>query len=41
MKLRIALLLSVLSLPLAAQTVTFRDITAQAGIHFTHTNGSF
>jgi len=41
MKLRIALLLSVLSLPLAAQTVTFRDITAQAGIHFTHTNGAF
>jgi len=24
-----------------AQTVTFRDVTAQAGIHFTHTNGAF
>jgi len=24
-----------------AQTVTFRDITAQAGIHFTHNNGAF
>ena len=30
MKLRIALLLSVLSLPLAAQTVTFRDIVTWA-----------
>jgi enediyne biosynthesis protein E4 len=25
----------------SAQTVTFRDITAQAGIHFTHNNGAF
>ena len=24
-----------------AQTVSFRDITAQAGIHFTHNNGAF
>jgi enediyne biosynthesis protein E4 len=24
-----------------AQTVTFRDITVQAGIHFTHNNGAF
>ena len=24
-----------------AQTITFRDITAQAGIHFTHNNGAF
>jgi len=24
-----------------AQSVTFRDITAQAGIHFTHNNGAF
>ena len=24
-----------------AQTITFRDITAQAGIHFTHNNASF
>jgi hypothetical protein len=24
-----------------AQTIQFRDITAQAGIHFTHNNGSF
>lgn len=25
----------------SAQTITFRDITAQAGIHFTHNNGAF
>jgi hypothetical protein len=25
----------------AAQNITFRDITAQAGIHFTHNNGAF
>jgi hypothetical protein len=25
----------------AAQTIQFRDVTAQAGIHFTHTNGAF
>ncbi len=43
MKLRIAFLFFALSLPLwlSAQTVTFRDITAQGGIHFTHTNGAF
>src|SRR5256885_15609921 len=34
----IVFLSSVLS---AAQQVTFRDITAQAGIHFTHNNGAF
>jgi enediyne biosynthesis protein E4 len=27
--------------PSSAQIVTFRDITAQAGIHFTHNNGAF
>ena len=27
--------------PTKAQTITFRDITAQAGIHFTHNNGAF
>ncbi len=32
---------SIVSLPAAAQTVTFRDITAQAGIHFTHNNAAF
>ena len=26
---------------LAEETITFRDITAQAGIHFTHNNGAF
>src|SRR6516162_1099715 len=25
----------------AAQTIQFRDVTAQAGIHFTHNNGAF
>src|SRR5690348_12532138 len=31
-----------LLLPLAAaQQITFRDITAQAGIHFIHNNGAF
>jgi len=25
----------------AAQNITFRDVTAQAGIHFTHNNGAF
>ena len=25
----------------AAQSITFRDITSQAGIHFTHNNGAF
>jgi enediyne biosynthesis protein E4 len=30
-----------LSLPCPAQQIHFRDITAQAGIHFTHNNGAF
>jgi hypothetical protein len=30
-----------IGVPASAQTITFRDITAQAGIHFTHNNGSF
>jgi hypothetical protein len=34
------LLLVVTSLA-SAQQITFRDITAQAGIHFTHNNGAF
>ncbi|MFZ3266532.1 MAG: CRTAC1 family protein [Terriglobales bacterium] len=34
----IALLLAAAS---SAQTITFRDIAAQAGIHFTHNNGAF
>src|ERR1700693_6108535 len=25
----------------AAQSITFRDVTSQAGIHFTHNNGAF
>src|SRR6516164_2860360 len=25
----------------SAQTIQFRDVTAQAGIHFTHNNGAF
>jgi hypothetical protein len=28
-------------LGLSAQQITFRDITAQAGIHFTHNNAAF
>ncbi len=39
-----SLCLTALSLTLPAraqQTITFRDITAQAGIHFTHNNGAF
>lgn len=39
--LRILLAGTVVSLPAAAQTVTFHDITAQAGIHFTHNNAAF
>jgi hypothetical protein len=31
----------VLTLPTQAQQIHFRDITAQAGIHFTHNNGAF
>src|SRR4029077_5212415 len=27
--------------PASAQTIHFRDITSQAGIHFTHNNGAF
>jgi hypothetical protein len=34
-------LLVAASLLTQAQTVTFRDITAQAGIHFTHNNAAF
>jgi enediyne biosynthesis protein E4 len=39
----IALLLVLFSTAAAAsaQQITFRDITAQAGIHFTHNNGAF
>ena len=29
------------SLPVLGQQITFRDITAQAGIHFTHNNAAF
>ena len=29
------------SIAASAQTITFRDITAQAGIHFTHNNAAF
>jgi hypothetical protein len=29
------------SIPTSAQQITFRDITAQAGIHFIHNNGAF
>ncbi|HKN71434.1 MAG TPA: hypothetical protein VJX30_10405, partial [Terriglobales bacterium] len=25
----------------SSETVTFRDITVQAGVHFTHNNGAF
>src|SRR6266849_2341414 len=35
------LLLVVASFAHAQQHITFRDITAQAGIHFTHNNGAF
>src|SRR6266536_4195119 len=35
------LLLVVANVFARAQTITFRDITAQAGIHFTHNNGAF
>ena len=30
-----------LAVPAFAQQIQFRDITAQAGIHFTHNNGAF
>src|SRR5437667_3666000 len=30
-----------LTLPSSAQQIQFRDITSQAGIHFTHNNGAF
>src|SRR5437763_7330351 len=29
------------AVPASAQQITFRDITAQAGIHFTHNNAAF
>src|ERR1700739_1851040 len=35
------LLLLVNAKPVTAQSITFRDITSQAGIHFTHNNGAF
>src|SRR5437660_8493637 len=35
------LFFTLITLPLAAQSIQFRDITAQAGIHFTHNNGAF
>src|SRR5438105_15758298 len=35
------LIIFVSSLGLSAQQITFRDITAQAGIHFTHNNAAF
>jgi enediyne biosynthesis protein E4 len=37
----LALLLIVTSLAAGEEHITFRDITAQAGIHFTHNNGAF
>jgi enediyne biosynthesis protein E4 len=37
----LALLASSASPSVAAQNITFRDITAQAGIHFTHNNAAF
>ena len=35
------LIVVALALASEAQQVHFRDITAQAGIHFTHNNGAF
>ena len=35
------LIVAALALVSEAQQVHFRDITAQAGIHFTHNNGAF
>jgi len=35
------LLISGLTSASSAQQIHFRDITAQAGIHFTHNNGAF
>ncbi|PYV49960.1 MAG: CRTAC1 family protein [Acidobacteria bacterium] len=32
---------ALVAVPASAQQITFRDITAQAGIHFTHNNGAF
>src|ERR1700752_342073 len=37
----LCLLLLANAKPVTAQSITFRDITAQAGIHFTHNNGGF
>ena len=36
-----AALILIASVPLNAQKIQFRDITAQAGIHFVHNNGAF
>ena len=35
------LIIVAISTASGAQTISFRDITAQAGIHFTHNNGAF
>jgi len=35
------LFFTLITLPLAAQSIQFRDITSQAGIHFIHNNGAF
>src|SRR6202789_4002322 len=35
------LLLAIVTASRAQDKITFRDITAQAGIHFTHNNGAF
>ena len=40
-KLVLALLLPWMVAAAGAQTIQFRDITAQAGIHFVHNNGAF
>ena len=37
----VSFLLAASTIVAPAQTITFRDITAQAGIHFTHNNGAF
>src|SRR5262249_49822735 len=41
LSLLLSLMASALCLPGNAQTITFRDITAQAGIHFVHNNAAF
>ncbi|PYX38813.1 MAG: CRTAC1 family protein, partial [Acidobacteria bacterium] len=35
------LFFTLITLPLAARSIQFRDITSQAGIHFIHNNGAF